>query len=394
MNLAALALLALCQGAEPGWWEGERLTAEWGGARTFLSEHGVSFDLVYATEVYVNATSAAGTSPTSVLGHLDAALLLETQKLGLWPGGRFYVLLQNNHGLGPNGTVGSSTAISNLEEAPYTQLTEFFFEQGFFDDRLRLRLGRQDANREFGTPRFGGNFINNNFGMVPTAPLPSYPTTELGFALIVQPLRWLTAKALVFDGKQEVGGTNLQTSFRPDSEVTLVAGLAASHRLGEGRAVGITSAAGWNVWGSFPELGEGLAAPRTFGTSSGFFVQHDERVFYSPEDPEDPRSLTVILRFGWAQPDRANTSLYAGGSVAWHGLGARRDDTVGIGFGWFTVNAPEVGGPPNHELFVELFYKWRLSHFLSLQPDLQLYDRPAEGGRGAVVLGARLKLKL
>jgi carbohydrate-selective porin OprB len=67
---------------------------------------------------------------------------------------------------------------------------------------------------------------------------------------------------------------------------------------------------------------------------------------------------------------------------------------VGIGFGWLTVNAPEVGGPPNHELFVELFYKWRLSRFLSLQPDLQLYDRPAEGGRGAVVLGARLKLKL
>ena len=60
-----------------------------------------------------------------MLGHIDAALTLDTEKLGLWPGGHFYFLGQNNHGTGINELVGSATSISNYEARPYTQLTEF-----------------------------------------------------------------------------------------------------------------------------------------------------------------------------------------------------------------------------------------------------------------------------
>jgi carbohydrate-selective porin OprB len=90
---------------------------------------------------------------------------------------------------------------------PYTQLTELFYEHHLFDDKLRIRIGKQDANREFGTPRFGGNFINNNFGMYPTTPLPSYPTTGLGALVAVQPVAWLTGKAAIYEGSPAVGGS-------------------------------------------------------------------------------------------------------------------------------------------------------------------------------------------
>jgi carbohydrate-selective porin OprB len=169
--------------AEHGWLDGDHLTGDWGGARSALADRGVTIDLFYASEAF----TARGDS--SVLGHLDAAITLDTHKLGLWDGGTLYALGQNNHGdSGITSAVGSAQPVTNLEAEPYTQLTELFFEQTAADDRLRIRIGKQDANRDFGTPRFGGNFINNNFGMYPTTPLPSYPTTGLGAIVAAQPV--------------------------------------------------------------------------------------------------------------------------------------------------------------------------------------------------------------
>src|SRR5262249_34903236 len=148
----------------------------------------------------------------------------------------------------------------------------------------------QDANRDFGTPRFGGNFINNNFGMYPTAPLPSYPTTGLGAILAAQPAAWLTGKAGIYEGNPEVGGLGLTTAFRSGGGYTLVGGAAATHHFGPaGRDGGTTSAGVWWQSGEFTELGAvGAAMPPTFDSDAGWFVQNDERIYLHPGDPDDP----------------------------------------------------------------------------------------------------------
>ena len=98
----------------------------------------------------------------------------------------------------------------------------------------------------------------------------------------------------------------------------------------------------------------------------------------------------MILRFSWAQADRTDISRYLGGSIAYHGLGARHDDTIGLGAGYFTVAQPVNGD----EVFVEGFYKWRLTSYASLQPDVQFYQHPRGDLRDALLVGARLKLKI
>ena len=124
-------------------------------------------------------------------------------------------------------------------------------------------------------------------------------------------------------------------------------------------------------------------------------MQNDERIFAHPSDDDDPSGLTLITRFGWSLPDRTSIALYAGASAAWHGLGARADDTIGVGFGWFTVGQPSLNpARRGAETFVELFYKWRLTRFISLQPDLEYYHRPGGDGPDALLVGLRLKLKL
>jgi carbohydrate-selective porin OprB len=132
-----------------------------------------------------------------------------------------------------------------------------------------------------------------------------------------------------------------------------------------------------------------------FDSNAGWFVQNDERIFLHPEDPRDPRGLTVILRYSWSRPDRSAFAHYAGGSVAWHGIGPRSNDTVGIGAGIFSVAEPVGGSPgPRDESFVEAFYKLRLTNFVSLQPDLQWFRHPGGDGADALAAGVRLKVKL
>ncbi|TMQ11814.1 MAG: carbohydrate porin [Deltaproteobacteria bacterium] len=374
--------------AEHGWLEGDHLTGDWGGARSALGDAGVTIDLIYASDLF----TARG--ETAALGHIDAALTLDSKKLGLWDGGTLYVLVQNNHGTKINDHVGSDQPVTNLEADPYTQLSELFIEQTALDERLRIRIGKQDANRDFGTPRFGGNFINNNFGMYPTAPLASYPTTGLGALVSARPVDWLTGKLAIYEGSPETGGLGLTTAFRMGAGYMVVGGASVTHRFGPGgRDGGLTSAGVWRQSADVSEVG--VSAPRTFDTDTGWFFQHDERIYLHPTDPDDPRGLTLIARVSWSQPDRNLVTRYAGASAAWHGVGPRHNDTAGIGGGYLRVTEPVGGSPgPADEWFVEAFYKLRLTSFVSLQPDLQWFHHPGGDGSDVFVAGVRFKVKL
>jgi carbohydrate-selective porin OprB len=59
------------------------------------------------------------------------------------------------------------------------------------------------------------------------------------------------------------------------------------------------------------------------------------------------------------------------------------------------VNKQANGTPgQGSELFVEAFYKFRITKFMSLQPDVQYYRTPGGDGRDALLVGTRLKFKL
>lgn len=376
---------------EPHWSGGEHLTGEWGGARAGLADDGVTIDAIYATEWFAATSSARAETGARWLGHADLALTVDTGKaFARWPGGKLYVLGQNNHGTGINDVVPSATQISNLENTPnaYTQLTEAFLEQSVADDRIVVRLGKQDANRDFGTPRYGGNFLNNNFGMFPTAPLPSYPTTGLGAALIVTPVAWLATKLAIYEGNPKVGSYGFDTAFAHGATATVIGGLAATRHYGAAdRDEGTTSVGVWHQTGTFATVDPRDDPARTYRGDTGFFVQHDEHLYLHPEAKDDPRGLNVIARFGWAQAERTAIARFLDVSIAWHGIGGRHDDTVGIGAGSFTV---AVGD----EVFGEVFYKLRFTSFISVQLDVEAYRHPGGAGPDALLAGGRLKLKL
>ncbi len=77
----------------PATWCGDifsrpRLTGDWGGLRDELGMKGIVFDVDLLTTPQV-VTSGGRSTGGSFWGNVDYTLNVDTQKLGLWPGGFF-----------------------------------------------------------------------------------------------------------------------------------------------------------------------------------------------------------------------------------------------------------------------------------------------------------------
>jgi porin len=88
----------------PTTWGGDllsrpRLTGDWGGLRDDLGKKGAVLDVDLLMTPQVNMSGGRSTGG-NFWGNLDYTLNLDTQKMGLWPGGFFK--FQGNTGIGSN----------------------------------------------------------------------------------------------------------------------------------------------------------------------------------------------------------------------------------------------------------------------------------------------------
>ncbi|MEM7399811.1 MAG: hypothetical protein AAF354_12850, partial [Pseudomonadota bacterium] len=126
------------------WSQWQNLTGDWGGARSFLSDHGVLFELVYTGEFFTAANGGDSSMPPrlSGLGNVDVTLTLDTKGLGWWDGGTFFVYFENLHGNGNNinnAAGGVLNTLSSLDAPAFTQLSAYYFQQVLFDGVWRLK---------------------------------------------------------------------------------------------------------------------------------------------------------------------------------------------------------------------------------------------------------------
>lgn len=359
---AGIALLALLVASPPthadDWPFGARATGTWNGARTTLADHGVTLEAIHTAEVFVLDDDAA-----AYHGNLDLLLSLDTEKAKLWPGGSVLVYGQKGYGDGVSDDLGFAMPVSNYEAPDFTQLSELWLYQEL-PYGLSLRLGKQDANRDFAAPRFGGNFMNSSFGVLPTAPIPSYPAPALGAAAFLQTTKWLTLRGGVYEGDariQSVGGH----AFDADAGSILIGAAHVDVEELGGRDT-LVQVGGWRHTG--------------LDRSGGFGIVD----FFLPFDPDDHHAVQAFLRVnGEPHASAPDAEVYLGGGLSAHGfLGT--DNTIGLGFGWVRITDASQG-------FVETFFKWRPLDWLSFEPDLQLYF---VGGDAHVVTGLRCKIKL
>jgi porin len=384
MGVGLVSLLAGGEGsvarADPGgsWWDERDATGDWNGNRRWLEERGVHLDLDYTGEAFLGAARHAPGTATAYRGTVDLMLGLDTQRLSLWPGGTLLIDAQSGHGHGVSPELRTVMNVSNLEAPPFTQLSELWYEQRLAGDVVHVRVGKQDANRDFAAPRFPGNFVHSSFGVPPTIPMPSFPAPGWGAVVAFEPQPWLTLRSGLYEGSPRFGSLRLAPDF--DRGAFFIAAATVRHPLGIDPQGAVYSAGAWY---------QALDSPTTEGatSNSGGFALVD-LLFPLGLDAADARSVQIFARTGWARPERSPVGLYIGGGATYHGI--RRFDTLGLGAG----HARFREGLARAESFIELFYKLRFAAWLTFEPDAQLIVQSAGETRTALAAGSRFKIKL
>ena len=146
-------------GALP-WHAWDRVTGDIPSGRSWLEQRGIALDIDYAADYYNNAHGGLNTSDAHVYrGILDIALTWDTEVMGLWKGGTFFVDFQQIHGRDISQRyVGDLQALNNADAPDRTQVAEYWFEQKILGDGLRLKLGKMDANADFAYVDYGFDF--------------------------------------------------------------------------------------------------------------------------------------------------------------------------------------------------------------------------------------------
>ena len=168
--LAPFSALALCLtafgagAAEQGLWEREKLTGDWGGARSALADRGVTVTLDYIGET-LSVLRGGLQRGTSYEGRLDGIVNTDLEKLIGWKGGSTHVRAFQIHKGRHNAAdlVGSIADPSNIDATSTTRLFTAWFQQDF-GKAGSIRVGQLAADDEFLTSTTAGGLINGTFG--------------------------------------------------------------------------------------------------------------------------------------------------------------------------------------------------------------------------------------
>jgi porin len=204
-------------------WSRPRLTGDWGGLRDDLAKMGLIFDIDLLTTPQ-DVVSGGRSTGGGFWGNIDYTLNLDTQKLGLWPGGSFK--FQADTGFGSNvfkdaGTVvpvNTAALIPGINDRTTAlmnaTLTQFFSPQfGLFAGKINML---DSAVTEF-YGDYRSQFENAAFNFPMT--LEQVPISAFGGGAIVIPQQDILLSALAIDPDGTPTSNDLGKAFTGGVEV-------------------------------------------------------------------------------------------------------------------------------------------------------------------------------
>jgi porin len=203
----------------PDTWGGDilsrpRLTGDWGGLRDDLAKKGIVFDVdLLATPQVV--TSGGRNTGGALWGNLDYTLNVDTQKLGLWPGGFFKFSADTGFGSNIFGDAGTIVPVNTaaLLPAPDDRTTALMNASltQFLSPQFGVTVGKLNL-LDAGETEFYGNyrtqFMNTAFNFPMTLAL--IPLSTFGGGVIVLPRDDIVLSALALGPN----GTPTSNDFR------------------------------------------------------------------------------------------------------------------------------------------------------------------------------------
>lgn len=371
-------------GAKP-WWQWQRATGDWGGQRTSLQEVGISIGAEYVAEY--SAVLHGGVRRADVFGNqLTFDLTFDTERLVGLPGGTAFVqYLHVNAFDGGSIDAGDIQVYSNMEtDRSLDVIYEAWYEQLLFGDRVRIKIGKVDANSEFNFVDAAGDFSNSSAGFSPTIfVFPSYPNPAMSVNLFVtlvdtEPAAFTLGYGF-YDGAAGVDGVRTGTrgpstffsDDLSDDYFHVVQGELAWDQLGQ-LPDGRLSVGGWWHTGEFQRFDGGADD----GTG-GFFLTVEQRLF-ACDGLESDAGLYVFAQYGWANEQVSEIGQHiAGGLVARGLVPSRESDSAGIYVTCVDLSDEPGAGFAKDETAIDLYYRIQMTPAVFIQPEFQYIINPS-----------------
>lgn len=370
-----------------GWLDGDYATGKWFGARPLFEDHGVTVNSSLLYSPFMK-TSGGASGEASGKGYslFNLSATVDTEKAGLWKGGTFYTLYQRKTGYGlsgPTGAMGDWMTFDGWEGRQINQISECWYQQKLWNDKLRLKVGKQDANMDFGFLNSGWDFMNLGFSINPTIPMPTYPDqAAIGFVAEINPKEWLSLRNGIYS-KNNVPFNISEIEFKP-----MIKGMPGRYNIGAWEmsdSNGMSVAEGIDTSGS--------VYYNNFNRNFGVYAQFEQMVYKEKKDDEnDMQGLVVFGQFGMSPSNRNDMSRYVGGGLHYIGPIPKRDkDRAGIAVasGNFASRLGDITSQVGDETAIEVFYRAQVTPWFYLQPDVQFISNPSGCYASSVAIGLR-----
>lgn len=377
------------------WTEWSRATGNWGDRRTKLQELGIDFYGSYVLD-YSAVMSGGLRRRTALRGLLMLKAGLDLDPLIGLEGGTGYVSVYSQTGHDSINDVGDVQYFANNDADDFSGIYEAWWEQRLFDDVLRFKLGKVDANSEFAYGVHRAEFLNTSMALDPTTffMFPTYPNPSMSANAFVEPTDWFSFGAGIYDGAGALGiptgRRSFETAFDDFNNIFSIGEGQLKWVLGGNE--GSFKLGGWYHDSSFTRF-DGAADRGTAGWYAGF-----DQVLLgeNPDVDDDTQGLGFFAQYGAADDHISPIGSHWGTGVAYTGLIPGRDGDI-CGFGVTAANLsrdPGAGFSSRAETAFELFYKAQLTPWLTLKPDIQYIRNP--GGAAGVddAVAATLRLEL
>jgi porin len=392
-------------------WHGDTLTGDWGGDRTWLADHGVTFSMTYTGDLQAN--TRGGIKQGAVYDSLlQPQVDLDLEKLIGWKGltARISAVALAGPSLS-SGYVGNLANVSSINGRPAIRLYNAWLQQNLAGDAVSVRAGLMNVDAEFFISSTASLFVNSTFGWPAILALdlpgggPAYPLSAPGVRVKLQPTPELAIMAAVFSGDPTGhDGSNSQSVMQPDGTLVsfnggVLAIAEADLSLNQGKdAKGIPITLKFGGWyhsstrfadQEFDNDGLSLAdpdsddVPRNHVGDWGMYGIIDTMLYAAPGGGGS--GLSAFTRVAGAPDDENLVSFYTDGGLTYKGLLAqRKDDTAGIAVAYLRISNQArsldldmrqfgdlIEPVRNQEVVLELSYQAQINPWWTLQPDLQ-----------------------
>lgn len=390
------------------WLTGDYATGTWGGLRTHLEEHGVTFEGAYTTDILAVRNGNAGSGDGwDYAGRIDFGVELDFEKIAGLAGFSIYASGAWSSGQDlSDRKVGNLFAVQEIYTGREIRLTQLYAQQRLFDDMLTVKIGRLTAEADFLASDIYVNYVNGGINGAP-ANVPgsnfgytTAPFAQWGVVAAVEPVEHLRFAVGVYNADEKTiddrrNGTRF--TLDPEDGVFAIGELSyAWNQLEEaedGKEPAIPEGMpGLAKLGIFGESGdrEDLKDGRDKDGNVGFYLSLEQMVYREQGTTDQGLTPWGVIAF---QPRQSISELpvFFGAGLVYKGLIPSRDeDSAALGFFYGRLSGDI--NPGGSEKILEVAYTLQLTPWFFVRPDLQLVFDPAgvSGADTAVVFGAEV----